>query len=691
MLKSTFLHLQGVGKKTERILWNKGITTWEKYLSSQTRQPSLFEEIPEKISVLSDSIKAYADGDMAYFAKSLPTSDYYRALLEFPEEVLFLDIETTGLSVYYDIITVVGWSVGKEFGVYINGGDDTTLRQALANAKAIVTFNGIMFDLKFINKHFDNPKIPDIHLDLRFFSKRVGLSGGQKSIEQELGFSRKSDIEGMLGEAAPILWHKYRRGDQDAMKRLIEYNHADIEGMKFILDKAILLNFKKEKYPKTIRIQPPFRKLKSRAKIAKRKPKSENSTAIIIPPFTGSNKPLVTYKELNDINPLDNFCTVGIDLVSSEDRETGFCVLRGNVATTCRVKTDDEMIRLAIEAGVDLISIDSPLSIPKGRTSFFDDDPHRDEFGITRECERILKRRGISSYPCLIPSMQKLTQRGMLLAEKFRKVGIPVIESYPGAAQDIMSIPRKQAGLDYLVEGLKEFGLTGDFTHTAVSHDELDAITSAIVGHFFWVGMYEGLGNPDEEYLIIPDLNADFKTWISRKIVGLSGQIASGKTTVSQYLKENGYAYGRYSQVLEDLLKKDGIEPTRSNLQKIGLEINEDKGQRWLGKKVCELLSNHKCGVIDGLRFLEDHALLVETYGPAFLHLHITSSLSERQKRVISRHKEDITLDSAKTNPVEREIKKLENVADHTISNDGTLEELHNHQLIQNILRKKCL
>ena len=175
-----------------------------------------------------------------------------------------------------------------------------------------------------------------------------------------------------------------------------------------------------------------------------------------------------------------------------------------------------------------------------------------------RECERILHRRGIKSYPCLIQSMQKLTQRGMLLAEKFRKIGVPVIESYPGAAQDIMSIPRKQAGLDYLVEGLREFGLTGDFTSITVSHDELDAITSAIVGHFFWVGMYEGLGNPDEEYLIIPNLNANYKFWLSRKVVGLSGQIASGKTTVTECLSKNGYVSSRYSQVLKNMLSKRG-------------------------------------------------------------------------------------------------------------------------------------
>ena len=98
-----------------------------------------------------------------------------------------------------------------------------------------------------------------------------------------------------------------------------------------------------------------------------------------------------------------------------------------------------------------------------------------------RECERILKRRGVNVYPCLIPSMQKLTRRGIQLATKFRKLGIPVIESYPGAAQDILAIPRKRAGLNYLADALAEFGIFDNFTEKQISHDELDAITSSIV------------------------------------------------------------------------------------------------------------------------------------------------------------------------------------------------------------------
>lgn len=675
MLKSTFQHLKGIGQKTERGLWAKGITTWESYVNSQPRQQSLFSEIPPD-SPLRESIAAYESGDMSFFYDSLKTSEYHRVALEFPEDVLFLDIETTGLSHYYDIITIVGWSLGKDYGVYINGQDDNQFREVMAKAKVLVTFNGIMFDMKFIKKHFENITIPQIHLDLRFFAKRVGFSGGQKAIEKEIGFGRQSDIDGMLGEAAPILWHKYRRGDLDAMRRLIEYNHADIEGMKWILDISTKLYLQKEKIPKKIQKKPKFAKLKSKLKWLKNKP-AKPSKSIFVPKFTGSNKPLITYAELNEIHPLDNFCSIGIDLVSSEDRETGFCVLKGNKACTSRVKTDDDLIRLSIEAGADIISIDSPLSIPKGRTSFFDDDPFRKEFGITRLCERLLKRRGISSYPCLIPSMQKLTRRGMQLAEKFRVLGIPVIESYPGAAQDIMAIPRKQAGLDYLTEGLQEFGLAGAFVDTPVSHDELDAITSAIVGHFFWVGMYEGLGDTDEEYLIIPDLNANYKIWLSKKVIGFSGAMATGKTTLTKHLGKK-YSSARFSQVLAEILEKEGTEVSRSALQELGWQIHQEKKQRWLGKQVLDTVEDKRRIVIDGLRFLEDHALMVETYGPAFTHFHIKSSLKKCKDRAEKNRSEDIDFTEAINKKVERKVRQLEKVAHHVINNNGTMENLLN-------------
>src|ERR1700726_4245880 len=111
---------------------------------------------------------------------------------------------------------------------------------------------------------------------------------------------------------------------------------------------------------------------------------------------------------------------------------------------------------------------------------------------------------GFSVFWCLLPSMQMLTRRGIKLSDELRKAGCKVIESYPGAAQDILGIPRKKASLDELKHGLTRAGITGDFLTAHITHDEVDAITSALVGLFYLADDYIALGNATEDYLIVP-------------------------------------------------------------------------------------------------------------------------------------------------------------------------------------------
>lgn len=177
---------------------------------------------------------------------------------------------------------------------------------------------------------------------------------------------------------------------------------------------------------------------------------------------------------------------LGIDLTGSESRASGLALLDGSdLEYTKRLNLDSEMEAEAINANVKVVSIDSPLSLPE--------DPNK----IYRDCELTLKRRGIGVYWCLLPSMKNLTMRGIALAAKLREAGLTVIESYPGAAQDILGIPRKQKGIQVLANALAEFGINGNLN---VSHDELDAVTAAIVGLSYLDGEYEALG-----CLILPD------------------------------------------------------------------------------------------------------------------------------------------------------------------------------------------
>jgi predicted nuclease with RNAse H fold len=168
----------------------------------------------------------------------------------------------------------------------------------------------------------------------------------------------------------------------------------------------------------------------------------------------------------------------------------------GASATTKSIRTDEELIKETLAAKPDLVSIDSPLSLPEGYGS--------PGVPIYRKCELALKRMGISVFWCLLPSMQMLTRRGIKLAKELREAGCKVIESYPGAAQDILGIPRKKASLEELKRGLLRSGITGDFVTADVTHDEIDAITSALVGLFYLADDYIALGTAAEDYLIVP-------------------------------------------------------------------------------------------------------------------------------------------------------------------------------------------
>jgi uncharacterized protein YprB with RNaseH-like and TPR domain len=137
---------------------------------------------------LFSSWKAFEEEDVEFFSKRLSRREYYRIALIFPKKTLFLDIETTVLSLYYDIITVVGWSIGDGYNIYIKGDDDKTLGRALSEAKAIVTFNGTLFDLPFLRKEFKKLQLPTVHIDLRFLARRVGLYGGQKLLKTHLEY-----------------------------------------------------------------------------------------------------------------------------------------------------------------------------------------------------------------------------------------------------------------------------------------------------------------------------------------------------------------------------------------------------------------------------------------------------------------------------------------------------------------------
>jgi len=199
---------------------------------------------------------------------------------------------------------------------------------------------------------------------------------------------------------------------------------------------------------------------------------------------------------------------VGLDLAGSPRRDTGACAMDGPRRLTAAVlHTDQEIVGFVRALQPDLVVIDAPLSLPRGRRTIEDrSGPH------LRECDRVLLRWRLPFFPLTLGPMRMLTVRGMELADRLRKEGFSVLEGYPGGAQDLLRLPRKKAGAERLQRALMRRGLGGDLELRPLTHDELDAVTIAWVGWAFRRGKGILIGDPTEGLMLLPAAIPGFRT-----------------------------------------------------------------------------------------------------------------------------------------------------------------------------------
>jgi predicted nuclease with RNAse H fold len=186
---------------------------------------------------------------------------------------------------------------------------------------------------------------------------------------------------------------------------------------------------------------------------------------------------------------------VGIDLAGVETRPTGFCNLKTLSAQTAVIFTDKDIIEKTLGIQPKIVAIDAPLYMPPGKLSLEDrNGPH------LRQSDRELLKMGIKIFPATLGPMRKLTARGIKLRIIFEEGGLRVIEAYPGGAQDVLGIPRKQKGLDKLLAGLQALGILG--LNVKMNNHELDAITCAFIGKMFLEGNAVEYGDPGETIVL---------------------------------------------------------------------------------------------------------------------------------------------------------------------------------------------
>jgi len=232
-IENSFIAADGVGEKTERRLWQDGATHWDEF------DPSLVgEKTGDRIqSYIRDARRALDDGEYRTLAETLPSGSLWRLYENIREDTAFFDIETTGLDAATNDVTTVSVHRGGDTTTLVQGRDLTVgaLERELADASMVVSFNGKRFDQPFLESNFDLD-LDTPHLDLMYLCKQLGLSGGLKSIEQDLGVGREG-VEDVDGREAVRLWKRYDRHEDDAaLDRLVKYNRLDTENLRIILD-----------------------------------------------------------------------------------------------------------------------------------------------------------------------------------------------------------------------------------------------------------------------------------------------------------------------------------------------------------------------------------------------------------------------------------------------------------------------
>ena len=228
MLPHTFIHLPGIGPATERELWDSGVLTWDDFLGTSILPGRAYSQQTRLNSILAECGQRYRDVDSGYFVRTIPLRESWRMYADFRANTAFLDIETTGLSPDRSIITLVGILDSHGYHAFIHGQNLTDLREAIEKYDLIVTYNGVSFDLPFIERHFGSLFRNTPHVDVMFPLHRLGLKGGLKSVERRLQVGRPTELSSLNGHDAVRMWRMWTAGDDGALKTLVRYNAEDV-------------------------------------------------------------------------------------------------------------------------------------------------------------------------------------------------------------------------------------------------------------------------------------------------------------------------------------------------------------------------------------------------------------------------------------------------------------------------------
>ena len=170
---------------------------------------------------------------------------------------------------------------------------------------------------------------------------------------------------------------------------------------------------------------------------------------------------------------------------------------------------------------------------------------------------------------------------------------------------------------------------------------------------------------------------------MKKEVIGIVGTIASGKDKAGDYIaKKLQIPSFQISSPLKQICEKDGIEPTRENLIKLGTQLAEKHGDSYLAEYIVNQIE--KAGVITGMRQLGQIDLLKATTHLKIISIDSDPSIRfERAKRngklgEAQSIEEFIAREIAENSPPNAQrLFEVMQLADFHIDNNGSVADLY--------------
>lgn len=165
--------------------------------------------------------------------------------------------------------------------------------------------------------------------------------------------------------------------------------------------------------------------------------------------------------------------------------------------------------------------------------------------------------------------------------------------------------------------------------------------------------------------------------------VGLTGKISSGKSTISNYIREKyGFNVIGFRDLILQEIRRKGMEETRENMQCVGNYLYNELGPEEFCNQLISECNSKENYVIDSIRHLKIHLYLKRKEPNKYFLIFVDAPINVRLERLTRRDKNKFNFQALKkmeSHQVESEIEDIRPNSDYAVFNNSCLRSLYNN------------